>query len=48
MAALVAYGDSQARGQIRAVAATLHHSYRNARSEPCLLPTAQLMAMPDS
>ena len=31
-----AYGSSQARGRIRAVAAGLHHSHSNARSEPCL------------
>ena len=47
-AAQVAYGGSQARGQIRAVAASLHHSHSNAGSEPCLRPTPQLMAMPDS
>ena len=40
------YGDSQGRGQIRAVAAGLCHS--NTRSEPCLQPTPQLTAMPDS
>ena len=34
--ASVVYGGSQARGQIRATAAGLHHS--NARSEPCLQP----------
>ena len=34
-----AHGDSQARGQIRAVAAGLHHSHSNARAEPCLWPT---------
>ena len=32
-ATLAAYGSSQARGQIRAVAASLHHSHKNARSE---------------
>ena len=31
-----AYGGSQARGQIRAVAASLYHSHSNARSELCL------------
>ena len=36
-----AYGGSQARGLIRAVAASLHHSHSHARSEP----TPQLMAM---
>ena len=32
----VAYGGSQARGQIGAVAAGLHHRHSNARSEPHL------------
>ena len=40
------YGSSQARGQIRATAAGLHHSNSKARSEPCLQPT-QLTATPD-
>ena len=31
-----AYGSSQARGQIGATAAGLHHSHSNARSEPHL------------
>ena len=31
--------SSQARGQIGAVAAGLHHSHSNARSKPCLPPT---------
>ena len=31
-----AYGGSQARGRIGAVAAGLHHSHGNARSEPSL------------
>ena len=31
-AAPAAYGDSQARGQIRVVAAGLHHSHRNSKS----------------
>ena len=35
-AALVAYGSSQARGRIGAVAAGLGHSHSNARSEPHL------------
>ena len=34
-----AYGGSQARGPIRAVAANLHHSHSNAVSKPCLQPT---------
>ena len=46
-AALVAYGGSQARGSIRAVAASLHHSHSNARSELHLRPTPQLRAMPN-
>ena len=41
-----AFGGSQARDQIRATAASLHHSH-NIRSEPSLRPTPQLMAMPD-
>ena len=32
-------GGSQARGQIGAVAAGLHHSHSNAKSKPCLLVT---------
>ena len=47
-AAPEAYGVSQARGQIRAVAARLHHSHSNLGSEPRLRATLQLMAMPDS
>ena len=43
-AALKAYGGSQARGQIRATAAGLHHSHSNIRSEPLLRPTPQLIA----
>ena len=34
-------GGFQAKGQIRAVAAGLHHSHSNARSELCLWPTPQ-------
>ena len=45
-AALMAYGSSQARGQIRAVAAGLRHSYSNPRSKPRLQPTPQLTTMP--
>ena len=41
-AALMAYGGSQARGPVRAVAAGLRQSYSNAGSEPCLQPTPQL------
>ena len=44
-ATLAAYGGSQARGLIWAVAASLHHS--NSRSEPYLWPTPQLTAMRD-
>ena len=42
-----AYGSSQARGLIRAVASGLHQSHSNARSKPCLGSTPQLMAMLD-
>ena len=45
-AAPAAYGGSQARGQIRAVAIGLHQSHSNVRSELHLRPT-QLMAMLD-
>ena len=41
------YWGSQARGQIGATTAGLHHSHRNARSEPCLQPIPQLMAIPN-
>ena len=44
---LMAYGGSQARGRIGAVAAGLHPSHSNAGSEPSLQPTPQLTAMPD-
>ena len=46
-AALVAYGGSQARSQMRATAADLHHSHSDIGSEPHLRPTPQLMAMLD-
>ena len=36
---LMAYGGSQARGRIVALAAGLRHSHSNIRSEPCLQPT---------
>ena len=42
-----AHGDSQARGQIGAVAASLRQSHSNAGSEPRLQPTPQLTATPD-
>ena len=38
----MAYGSSQARGRIRAVAASLYHNHSKARSEPHLQPTPQL------
>ena len=44
-ATLAAYGNSQARGRIRATAASLHHSHNNARSEPHLHLTLQLMIL---
>ena len=46
-AAPATYGGSQARGPIGAVAAGLHQSQSNARSEPRLQPTPQLASMPD-
>ena len=46
-AALIAYGGSQVRGQIRAAAASLHHSHSNTRSEQHLRPTPRLTAMLD-
>ena len=42
-----AYGSSQARGQIRATAASLHHSHSNTGSKLGLWPTPQLTAMSD-
>ena len=42
-----AYGSSRARGQIRAVAASLHHSHSNLGPKPGLRPTPQLTATPD-
>ena len=45
-AAPTAYGGSQARGPIGAIAASLCHSHSNARSKPCLRPTPPLMATP--
>ena len=47
MAALVAYGSSQARGRIGAATAGLHHSHSKAEFEPHLQPIPQLMAMLD-
>ena len=46
-AAPEANGGSQVRGRIRAAPAGLNHSHSNARSKPCLRPTAQLTATPD-
>ena len=43
-AAPVAYGGSQARGPIGAVATGLRQSHSNAGSEPRLQPTPQLTA----
>ena len=42
-----ACGGSQARGQIGAVATSLHHSHSNMGSKPYLRPTPQCTAMPD-
>ena len=46
-AALAAYGDSQARGPIRAIATGLRQSHSNAGSEPRLQPTLHLTATTD-
>ena len=46
-ATLEAYGGSQPRGQIGAVAASLRQSHSNTGFELCLQPTPQLTAMPD-
>ena len=46
-AALTAYGGSQARGPIRAMAAGLGHCHSHVESEPQLRPTLQLRAMLD-
>ena len=43
----VAYRSSQSRGRTWAVAASLHHKYSNAESEPRLPPIAQLGATLD-
>ena len=43
----MAYGGSQDRDRIRAVAAGLQYSHNNARSESHLQPTPQLMATLD-
>ena len=46
-ATLMAFGGSQARGQIRAVGTGLRHSHSNSGSKPHLQPTPQVIAMPD-
>ena len=46
-AAPAAYGGSQARGQIRAVATSLCHSHSNVGSEPHVPPTLQVTVMLD-
>ena len=46
-AASAAYGGSQVMGITGAVAAGLHQSHNKARSEPCLWPIPQFMAMLD-
>ena len=46
-AAPAAFGGSQVRGRIRATAAGLCHNHSNARSEPRLQPTPQLVTTPD-
>ena len=46
-AAPEACGGSQTGGLIEAVAAGLHHSHSNARSEPRLRPTPQPMGTLD-
>ena len=43
----VAYGSSQARGQIRAIATSLFHSHSNSRSKLHLQPTPRLVTTPD-
>ena len=45
--ASAAYGGSQARGRIGAVATGLYHNHSNTGSEPHLQPIPQLTAMPD-
>ena len=46
-ATATAYGGSQARGQVGAVAAGLHHSHSHTGSKLCLPSTPQLTATPD-
>ena len=47
-AAVAAYGGSQARGLIGAIATGLRQSHSNAGSKPLLQPTPQLTATPDT
>ena len=47
IAATIACGGSQARGQIGAAATCLHHSHGNTRSELHLRPKLKLSAMLD-
>ena len=47
-AAVAAYGGSQVKARLRAAAASLCHSYSNARSEPYLQPTPEPTATLDS
>ena len=44
----MAYGGSQARDRSGAAAAGLHHSHSSVGSGPCLSPTPQPMAMPNT
>ena len=44
---LLVYGSSQAKGQIGATVAGLHHGHSNVGSELCLQPMPQLAATPD-
>ena len=46
-AAPTAYGGSQARGPVEAVATGVCHNHSHSGSEPRLQPTLQLMATPD-
>ena len=46
-AAPAAYGGSQARGQIGAIAIGLRQNNSNMESKPCLWPTPQVTAMMD-
>ena len=43
----LAYGSSQARGQMGAVATSLRQNHSNTGSDPHLCPAPQLTAMPD-